>query len=409
MSAHPLVTASASVAGQGFLLMAILLSMGHSRPLANRLLAALIAVISMRMTVFHLLAQGISQPVLLGAVSQVFLFGGPLLYLYTRALIDPSFRLRRQQISHALLPLASAMVTPWLYDAHSLGDGYELGLNFFTQQTHALHKTIAVCVFTGYVVAALRAANAHETRILDRYSSIERATLRWLREILLLSLVIATTLIAWNMHVLISRTDQSLSAHIEFCGNALLFYLIATVGIRRHIQFGQKSSALADETEVTDEAEPVPACTAEAGAESGKARYDRTSLTDQRAQQLWLAVTTYMKNHEPYLDCDLSLAALSAAVDSYPRELSQVLNTVGQQNFYDFVNGYRALKARAIILSDKDSTPMIDIALAAGFTGRSTLYKHFSKCFAVTPSQFRKSCRSAPTLPSLAAAKLHHS
>lgn len=409
MSTNLLATASAIVAGQGFLLMAIILCIDHSRPLANYLLAALIGVVALRMSVFHLLALGVSQPGLLGALSQVFLFGGPLLYLYTRALIDPAFRLRRQQLVHALLPLASAIATPWLYQAHTLGDGYELGRDIFTQQTHALHKTVAVCAFTCYVLAALRAAKVYEALILERYSSIERATLRWLREILLLSLLIALVQTAWNLHLLASHADRSLSARIEFCGNALLFYLIATAGIRRHVRFGRKSPAIAtapdpQPTPIVETAADTPAQTC---TETDRARYDRTSLSEQRAHQLWLAVTTHMKNREPYLDCDLSLAALSAAVDSYPRELSQVLNTVGQQNFYDFVNGYRASKAREIILADENTTPMVDIALAAGFTGRSTLYKHFARCFALTPSQFRKLHKSGQLSRPLALADAH--
>lgn len=407
MSANLIATASAIVAGQGFLLMAIMLSIGHSRPLAHALLAAFIGVISMRMSVFHLLGLGISQPTLLGALSQVFFLGGALLYLYTRALTAPDFHLRTRHLLHALPPLLSALLTPWLYRAHSFGDGYEQGLDIATQHTHALHKSIAVCAFTVYVVAAIRIANRYEAGILDRYSSIERATLLWLREILCLSLLIALTLLGWNLYVLSSDARQPLSALIEFCGNALLFYLIATAGIRRHIQFGPKPQKEPEPDLVSAGPAQAP-CPPPAPAETDdKARYDRTSLSEQRARQLWQAVTDYMTRCEPYLNCDLSLADLSAAIDSYPRELSQVLNTIGGQNFYDFVNGYRALKARELIHSDRGATAMIDIALAAGFTGRSTLYKHFSRCFDMTPSQFRKLRHSsAPATVPLATRKL---
>jgi AraC-like DNA-binding protein len=392
MSANFVATGSAIVAGQGFLLMVVIFSLGRSRPLGNYLLAALIGVISLRMSVFHLLALGVSQPTLLGALSQVFFLGGPLLYLYTRALIDPEFRLQRRHLVHVLPPLISATLTPWLYDAHSFADGYEMGLDAAIQHTHALHKTIGVCWFIGYVINALRATGAHEAAIRDQYSSIERNTLRWLWEILLLSLLVALAVMAWNLHVLTAQKPRlELSAQIEFFGNALLFCLIATAGIRSHVQFGPTPPSL-ETPEPKLFLEPITVQMASV-VEIDKAKYDRTSLTDDKAQQLWLAVTSYMESNEPYLDSELCLADLSAAVASYPRELSQVLNTVGQQSFYDFVNGYRAAKARELIQSDRHGAAMVDIALAAGFNGRSTLYKHFTKCFAVTPSQFRKNCR----------------
>lgn len=393
MPAHTIATASAIVAGQGFLLLATLLSIGHGRPLAHRLLAALIGVIALRMSIFHLLGLGVSHPTVLGALSQVFLLGGPLLYFYTRTLTDAAFQLRARHMLHALAPAASALATPYLYHAHSFGDGFELGPNIAAQRTHALHKLLAVGSFAGYTIAAIRVANRYQEHILDHHSSSESATLAWLRKILLLALLIATTLLAWNLHVLRSDSRQPLSALIEFCGHAMLFYLIATAGVRQHIQLGRPPTVAEEPAPQPVDEQPAPA----PPDLDDKARYDRTSLSQQRARQLWDAVTDYMTRGEPYLNCDLSLADLSTAIGSYPRELSQVLNTVGGQNFYDFVNGYRALKARELIAGDDNSTAMIDIALAAGFTGRSTLYKHFSRCFAMTPSQFRKHQQRAGT------------
>jgi AraC-like DNA-binding protein len=222
------------------------------------------------------------------------------------------------------------------------------------------------------------------------HAAVEPSALNWLFELLALALFTALAVAGWNLHMLVAESPRlAWSEGIEFCGNALLFYLTATVGIRRHIRFGRHAETGIGPAAPAGPDQPPSA--ADAG-DADKGRYERTSLTEQRAQQLWRQVTHYMESKEPYLDCDLNLADLAAAVASYPRELSQVLNTVGQQSFYDFVNGYRAAKARALIQQDTRGAGMVDIALAAGFTGRSTLYKHFNKCFALTPSQFRKMC-----------------
>lgn len=406
MSADLIALTSAIIAGQGLLLIGVVLSTGRDRPPANMLLAALIAVITLRMAVFHLLARGFSFPMLLGPLSQAFLLGGPLLYLYANVLVEPAFRWRLRHLLHVVPALASAIATPWLYSPNSFIHGVPPDTAIL--HLHGLHKLIAVCVFSVYAVAAIRSAR----RGAD---TIEPAAIIWLRELLMLSLLGALAVATWCLRLLIgSSPSRPLTEMIEFSGYALLFYLIATAGVRRHLRLGtaqpmpaavseiQAATVVAESTGPIEApplffdsppAEPQPPPRA---AESSEARskYERTSLTETRARQLWERVTAYMKSDEPYLDCDLSLAELAAAVDSYPRELSQVLNTVGGQTFYDFVNGYRAAKARELIRSG-DHTAMVDIALAAGFNGRSTLYKHFMKCFAVTPSQFRKTCNAA--------------
>lgn len=407
MPADLTALASAIIAGQGLLLIGVVLSAGRDRPLANALLATLIAVITLRITVFHLLAQGLSYPVLLGPLSQVFMLGGPLLHLYARVLAEPAFRWRSRHLLHLLPPLASAAATPWLYSPHSFIGGFPP--DAATAHLHSLHKLIAVACFAAYVVAALRVARRNA-------GAIEPAAAIWLRELLLLSLLGALAVAAWCLRLLLGPdTSRSLTEAIEFGGYALLFYLIATAGVRRHLRLGapplpavQTATAVEPAAVVEPAVEPETAMANEAAAPliaelpqpppaepaETRSKYERTSLTETRAQGLWERVTAHMESDEPYLDCDLSLAELAAAVDSYPRELSQVLNTVGGQTFYDFVNGYRAAKARELIRSG-DQTAMVDIALAAGFNGRSTLYKHFVKCFAVTPSQFRKTVGAA--------------
>lgn len=400
MSANFIALASAIIAGQGLLLIGVVLSVGRDRPLANVLLAMLIAVITVRIAVFHLLAQGFSFPILLGPLSQAFLFGGPLLYLYTRVLVEQAFQWRPHQLLHLLPALVSATATPWLYSPNSFTDDALPSAAIL--HLHGLHKLIAVCGFAAYVMMAIRGTRRNA-------DIIEPTTIVWLRGLLMLSLLAALAVAAWCLRLLIGPdTSRPLTEIVEFGGYSLLFYLIATAGVRRHLRLGsaQPMPAAASEMQavavIAESIDPPildspslepqsPPVTAEPSEAPSK--YERTSLTETRARQLWERMTNYMKSDEPYLNCDLSLAELAAAVDSYPRELSQVLNTIGDQTFYSFVNGYRAAKAHDLILNG-DHSAMVDIALAAGFNGRSTMYKHFVKHFAVTPSQFRKTCHA---------------
>jgi AraC-like DNA-binding protein len=386
MSSQFLAVASIVVAGQGFLLMPIILSSGRRSSLADYLLAALTCVVAMRMLVFHLLTMGISYPQVFGPLSQIFFLGGPLLYLYTRALTDSEFHMQRRLLLHFLPAVLSTLATRWLYSAHSFGGGYPTELDQAAAHIQPFHKLIGAGFFAGYVAMALRLLPTCATGGTE----IEPRTRRWLRELLWLSLGAALLVAAWGFYVLHSpAAGQALSESVEFIGNTLLLYLIATVGLRQHRATTAPSTIGATSSLPIAETRPAP-------AEENKSRYGRTSLSDERARELWNAVTEHMATQEPFLDCNLTLAELAEAIGSYPRELSQVLNTVGSQNFYDFVNGYRAIKARDLIRADRRGRAMVDIALAAGFTSRSMLYKYFSKCFSMTPAQWRKSEASQP-------------
>lgn len=384
---HPFTAfASAIIAGQGLLLIGVLLSIGRDRPLANALLATLIAAVAARIGVYHLLAQGVSNPTLLGLFSQAFFLGGPLLYLYTRALLEPTSRLRLRDTLHFLPAFASAVATPWLYDPYSFSETYPADTAL--QQLHTIdkHKLVAVGVFVVYVAFALHRVRAS--------GDIEGAANRWLRRLLSPSLLGAAVLVLalWCSRMVLGPPIGGLLAEaIEFGSYALLFYFIATVGVRGHLRLDTHKVQIAPES---PHDMPAPAGSIESTETATRGRYQRTSLTQARAQQLWKQVNRYMESDEPYLNCDLNLADLATAIDSYPRELSQVLNTIGEQNFYDFVNRYRATKARDLIRT-QPHIAMIDIALAAGFNGRSTLYKHFVRCFEMTPSQFRKTCKTS--------------
>ena len=49
----------------------------------------------------------------------------------------------------------------------------------------------------------------------------------------------------------------------------------------------------------------------------------------------------YMENEKPFLNPDLTIAALAAEVETSPDYLSTILNTGLHQNFFDFINYYR--------------------------------------------------------------------
>ena len=69
--------------------------------------------------------------------------------------------------------------------------------------------------------------------------------------------------------------------------------------------------------------------------------------------------------------------------------LSEVLNRHANKNFYEFINHYRIDYVCERLLEDPDRS-VLDIALEAGFSSKSTFNAIFKQFTGQTPTQYRK-------------------
>ncbi len=94
---------------------------------------------------------------------------------------------------------------------------------------------------------------------------------------------------------------------------------------------------------------------------------------------------------EAYLDSNLSLQKTAEQLDIAPRVLSQAINENEQQNFSEFVNGYRIQKAKELLLDTTYAKEKIaTIAYDCGFGNVTSFNITFKTVTGHTPSQYRK-------------------
>ncbi len=96
-----------------------------------------------------------------------------------------------------------------------------------------------------------------------------------------------------------------------------------------------------------------------------------------------------MNDEQPYLNNELTLEGLATSVGLSSHHLSEILNQQANKNFYQFVNEYRVNFVCERILNDKNSK-ILDLAMSAGFSSKSTFNAVFKQFKGVTPSQYRK-------------------
>jgi AraC-like DNA-binding protein len=100
---------------------------------------------------------------------------------------------------------------------------------------------------------------------------------------------------------------------------------------------------------------------------------------------------TCMQSDKPYLEPELSLAQLAAQLSLKPRVLSEALNDVRRQNFFDFINRYRIEEAARLLTSPKDEKlTVLEVLYQVGFNSKSSFNTLFKKYMGITPTEFRR-------------------
>ena len=98
-----------------------------------------------------------------------------------------------------------------------------------------------------------------------------------------------------------------------------------------------------------------------------------------------------MSNEKPYLTSTLTLKELAERLDLNPRILSRVINERKNQNFFDFINGYRIDDAKMILSNPaKRKMTILEVLYGVGFNSKSVFNTTFKKNTGVTPTEYRK-------------------
>lgn len=113
------------------------------------------------------------------------------------------------------------------------------------------------------------------------------------------------------------------------------------------------------------------------------------ALDTQTRAMMFDELTQHIERERSYRNSKLNLATLADSAGLSPHHLSEVLNQHAGQNFNHFINAYR-VKEVCEQLHSATSSAVLDIALQAGFSSKSTFNTIFKKFTGLTPTQYRK-------------------
>lgn len=316
----------------------------------------------------------LEYPYLLGFNFVLPLVHGPFLYLYTAAATN---NLKKWKIGMLhFLPVIISIIS--IIDFFLLpndekkfvfannGRGYErVTFNIY----------IAVfCSGITYVIWSLLLLKKHKDDIINKFSYTEKINLVWLRY-----LIYGIGLI-WIF--VIFGNDEFLF------GTVVLFVIfIGYFGINQVGVFSMKIPIIHDDIEVHKEkSKPF---VDEIIIENKASKYIKSGLNQKAALEIYELLKTKMCNEQLYINSELTLAELAHILDVLPNNLSQVINSFEQKNFYDYINSKRVeLFIEQVSISENRKYTILSLAFECGFNSKSSFNKYFKKVMNLTPTEY---------------------
>jgi AraC-like DNA-binding protein len=366
-------------AGQGILI-GVLLLHKYYHLLANRFLAGLMIIFSL--ILFYLSLTDVSNyqthPVLMGFLSGLGFLAGPLHYLYARYLIGNRRKLNTSHLVHFSYYIIYLMIV-FIYEIffrdNAAGETvHEMSPRF------VLYNWSLVIQCLLYMIATLFILHRYAREIKYVFSNLERIRMNWLRNITIIFTIGLSVFLLENILFLF---DINLSNYFNL-SSIIVAAMMYTLGY-----LGLFKSEIFIDPAVSESMYQISQMVNDDDTEQTK--YSKSGLSPGKAKNLQDKLIEVMDNETPYTDSNLTLNKLAGIVNISAHNLSEILNIQLQQNFFDFVNGYRVEKVKKDLVDPKNQNlTLLAIALNAGFNSKSSFNTIFKKITGMTPSQYRE-------------------
>jgi AraC-like DNA-binding protein len=357
----------------GLLLVAALVS-ARPRSNANRLLAlALFCVVSRQFLLMLEISRALWASPWLFRLSFPFqLLAIPAFYLYVQVLTRSDSKLQRRDAVH-LLPLVFGMT--WYFATLVWGNSsFSPGSISYNREVYA--RAIAkIVVMIPYFIAGRRCVVAFAREEENHISDLSHLRLKWLRT--LLGVAYASVLV--NFLDVLAGPESKIWLLVP---GVWLFSLLSLAFISLRV-----STIFAMEAQRT-KVESFPDMTEIEQVHDGEAAKRRMSYDELAKQKDRL--TQVVEKQALYLNPELRLSDLGAALGLRPYRVSEVLSRGLQTSFYDLINKYRIAKAQELMVSrDSAHLNLLGIAMESGFRSKSVFNEVFKKMTGTTPSEYR--------------------
>lgn len=363
------------VGGQGILL-SLILFLRKENIYANRIFAIFVFFLSLNLITVYIHDSDLTSryPHLIGLGETFPLLYGPLVFLYLKIVFFNKNKFNTKDFIH-LIPFVLWTIYG-IFFFYFENPEYKLFVKNVRLPLMLQFMSLNIAI-SGFFYSFLnfKLYLNFRNKIQQEFSNFEKHHVAWIKHI------VYTNLAVWfivEISFICCHFIDNFSLPFGLPENAMINFPIAIMVFSygfKQLKYGLPNI----DSNLTRKENPRP-------------EYKKSGLTDELAVNYITKLDNLMKTEKPYLNSDLKLPELALLIDISPHNLSEILNTKMNKNFFDYVNHFRVEEVKQLIENDKNKIyNLLALAMEAGFSSKSSFNSIFKKHTGITPSQFRDS------------------
>ena len=369
---------------QGFFLSFLILHKGRTL-FANRFLAALLFAFGLTLLSLWLSDEGfyISNPKLMFTLEGIQLIIFPLYFLYAKYLEELSNKFSKMDLFHFVpFIVYKIFLIPFYFLNQEIISAFQ---NSYMFENYPIQYIVFnwIIIFQGliYMILVLKITKIYEKHIKEFYSSISQIKLDWLKNATYLAIIITIGFMTENILQLAGITFSEQFGFSSLLA-AIYIYTIGYMGLSRSGVFTELTQIESINSEkIIDQ--------------KNNDRYEKSGLSIEKAEAYSKKLKQLMEMEKPYKNCKLTLRDIASMLNISAHNLSEIINTKEEKNFFDFVNQYRIEEVKNDLLNPHNNNlTILAIAMEAGFNSKTSFNTLFKKYVGLTPSKYRESMKS---------------
>jgi len=326
-------------------------------------------------------------------ISEPFsMLGGILIFLYTRNIFVEKFILKYTDLL-SLIPFVIYVVYYFPTYLQPADDKLFDVVAFFNSGIswrENLYEWIAeIVVNLPFLVFSVLVLNKYNTKLKNNYSDISKISYNVVRKVLIVCIALYCIEILTILFAYADFEIADLINSILYIFEIIIVYIIGYNALVRNKNETIKYIYV-HETQNSEILQSF--AIEEIKVLKTQHKYEKNALSELKIKEISEKIITCIEKEKPYRNPELRINELSQLIGEHSNNVSQVINDVFKNNFYDFVNFYRIEDAKVILKSpDFKNYTISAIGFEVGFNSKTSFYSAFKKFTNTTPAQFQKS------------------
>ena len=305
---------------------------------------------------------------------QVLLIG-PVIYFYTKNLLNTSFSISKKELLHfipAILYLIYSLII-FITDKLILDEFY-----FYAdgrdKDLANWYQTAGVISMTFYLILSLRHYSTYRKLVFEKVSFANSILFQWIKNFIVAFLAIIILRVL--LFVLNPEWGEFGSQFWHYIVFSFVVLYISINGYANSVKTSFLSDVNSESINVFSEVEKEKEIVQES--------------TNEKEIEVWKnKILKLIKNDKIYENPKLTLANLAKKLETNSKTISNVINSGFNMNFNDFINHYRIEAVKEKLNSgEHKTTTLLGIAFDAGFNSKATFNRAFKKSTALSPKDY---------------------